>query len=371
METRGKLGQKGGAKVSGPSRHNAVVVQSLCPVLDHADQIRADIYPIELQFIRADSLDSILHTASHNNRRTNQKTAERHSDMRRRFPGIWGPLRPFLGWPPQRERAAQVLFRTRHVRLERGPAGGRPLPSPRFCCACWVGGGGFSCPFLRWPPARPTGSVRLRRPPQPPCTRQPHSQPPVTAFATPLETPPCLPPPSQVYPPPYPEHAGRAAERWRAIGVRLSCSPSQRSRPPVVVPAPRRMHLQGGGGGYPPPCRARRQRPSIVSLTASASLNGMCTRQRPPPTALATPSNRLPNRLGGRRRGPFPSTALPPTPTAPPTLPRSHEIRASGCGTRGHALGPCLLLLQCVCGLYSMAEAIRGREPLQFRSGHG
>ena len=41
-------------------------------------------------------------------------------------------------------------------------------------------------------------------------------------------------------------------------------------------------------------------RPATVSLTASASFNGISNRQQPPPTALATSSNRLSNRFWGR-----------------------------------------------------------------------
>ena len=37
--------------------------------------------------------------------------------------------------------------------------------------------------------------------------------------------------------------------------------------------------------------------PATVPLTPSASLNGSCNRQEPPPTALATSSNRLTNHL--------------------------------------------------------------------------
>ena len=63
-----------------------------------------------------------------------------------------------------------------------------------------------------------------------------------------------------------------------------------------------------GGGGVPPPpppSRAPSMCPATVPLTPSASLNGICNRQQPPPTALATSSNRLLNRLWG----PFPSNA--------------------------------------------------------------
>ena len=57
--------------------------------------------------------------------------------------------------------------------------------------------------------------------------------------------------------------------------------------------------LEGRPAYAQPPC----------SLTAGASLNGICHRQSPPPTALATSSNRLSSCLWGRVRGPFPSDA--------------------------------------------------------------
>ena len=57
---------------------------------------------------------------------------------------------------------------------------------------------------------------------------------------------------------------------------------------------------EGEGPPPPPPSRAPSLRPSTVSLTPSASFNGICNRQQPPPTALATSSNRLSNRLWGR-----------------------------------------------------------------------
>ena len=57
--------------------------------------------------------------------------------------------------------------------------------------------------------------------------------------------------------------------------------------------------LRGPGRSPPPPSRARSRCPATVPLTPSASLNGICNRQYPPPTALATSSNRLSNRLRG------------------------------------------------------------------------
>ena len=47
-----------------------------------------------------------------------------------------------------------------------------------------------------------------------------------------------------------------------------------------------RMHCKGGGQP-PPPSRAPNPSPATVPLTATASFNGICNRQKPPPTALA------------------------------------------------------------------------------------
>ena len=55
----------------------------------------------------------------------------------------------------------------------------------------------------------------------------------------------------------------------------------------------------GRGRRLPPPPPGRLCL-ATVPLLASASLNGICNRQEPPPTALATPSNRLSNRFWGR-----------------------------------------------------------------------
>ena len=61
-----------------------------------------------------------------------------------------------------------------------------------------------------------------------------------------------------------------------------------------------RCRQQHDQASYQPP-----PPPATVPLAPSASFNGICNRQQPPQTALATPSNRLPNRL----QGPFPSNA--------------------------------------------------------------
>ena len=66
------------------------------------------------------------------------------------------------------------------------------------------------------------------------------------------------------------------------------------------------MHWRGGGGG------AQCERPMPICCLP----DGKCQLQwylQPPPTALATSSNRLPNRLWGRLLDPSPSNAsLPP-----------------------------------------------------------
>ena len=52
-----------------------------------------------------------------------------------------------------------------------------------------------------------------------------------------------------------------------------------------------------GGGTTHPPSRAPSLCPATVPLAASASFNGICNRQQPPLTALATSSNHLSNRF--------------------------------------------------------------------------
>ena len=64
------------------------------------------------------------------------------------------------------------------------------------------------------------------------------------------------------------------------------------------------MHWKGGEVPPPtPPTRPAYAQP-LSPLTADASLNGICNRQYPPPTASATSSNRLSNRLWGRSEVP-------------------------------------------------------------------
>ena len=62
-------------------------------------------------------------------------------------------------------------------------------------------------------------------------------------------------------------------------------------------PPPPGMHWKGGRQH---PLTAPSLCPAIFSLTLSASFNGICNRQDPPPTALAASFNPLLNRLCGR-----------------------------------------------------------------------
>ena len=65
--------------------------------------------------------------------------------------------------------------------------------------------------------------------------------------------------------------------------------------------------------------------PATVPLTASASFNGICNRQIPPPTALATSSNRLSNRFWGTSEAP--SFLMHPCPK--PSAPLAHSLPQS------------------------------------------
>ena len=66
----------------------------------------------------------------------------------------------------------------------------------------------------------------------------------------------------------------------------------------------------------PPPPLEPSLCPATVPLTASASFNGTCNRQQPPPTASATASNRLSNRFWGASGAP--SLLMHPCPPPPP-----------------------------------------------------
>ena len=104
----------------------------------------------------------------------------------------------------------------------------------------------------------------------------------------------------------------RGAAEFLAAQGRVQCS-EQAVRHRLQVGAlcplgiPREAGGWGAGGGEglhsnggEPPSRRPSVRSAIVPLTASAGFNGIYDRQYPPPTALATSSNRLSNRFWGR-----------------------------------------------------------------------
>ena len=69
--------------------------------------------------------------------------------------------------------------------------------------------------------------------------------------------------------------------------------------------------LWNAGGGYqPPPPPRLAYGPALVSLTASASFQGICNQQQTPPTALATSSNHPLNRSWDPIKGRFSFHAL-------------------------------------------------------------
>ena len=110
--------------------------------------------------------------------------------------------------------------------------------------------------------------------------------------------------------------------------------------------------LGRGGHPQPPPLQGPSLCQAALSLTATASPNGMCNRQYPPPTALVTASNRLPNRFWNLLRGPCPSnTSLAPprhgatahTPAASVHLrqPSTRFAPKGGGGRGGWTRSPC------------------------------
>ena len=126
-------------------------------------------------------------------------------------------------------------------------------------------------------------------------------------------------------PPPPPLWIGL----WAGVAATKRQSPRRNPRPPDVGPKVVARQPKGygtrcqrcigrGGGTPPPPSRAPSLCPAAVPPTASAGFNGICNRQQPPPTALATPSNRLPNRFGNLLQPPAQPLWQPP-PTACPT----------------------------------------------------
>ena len=82
-------------------------------------------------------------------------------------------------------------------------------------------------------------------------------------------------------------HCGR-----RAPSSALQTPPMCDHRRGPTHQSPPISHLQGcigrGGGTRPPPSRLPSLCPATVSRTASASLNGICNRKQPPPTACLT-----------------------------------------------------------------------------------
>ena len=58
--------------------------------------------------------------------------------------------------------------------------------------------------------------------------------------------------------------------------------------------------MHWNGREVAPLSRAPSLCPATVPLTPDAGFNGICNRQKPPPTDLATSSNRLSNRFWGR-----------------------------------------------------------------------
>ena len=74
------------------------------------------------------------------------------------------------------------------------------------------------------------------------------------------------------------------------------------------------------GAPPPSPLQDAQPTPSHCPPDAKCQFSGICNRQQPPPTASATSSNRLSNRLWGRFGGPFPSNASVPPPHPPGSI---------------------------------------------------
>ena len=120
--------------------------------------------------------------------------------------------------------------------------------------------------------------------------------------------------------------------------------------------------FNGRGEVPPPPFRAPSLCTATVPLTASASFNGICNRQQPPPTALGTSSDPLFDRCWGRLRGPFPSNASLAGAHRPwssvldvPSLWRrtGHPGHISAHASHCHRHGQCLALLSRCCGVHT------------------
>jgi hypothetical protein len=96
-----------------------------------------------------------------------------------------------------------------------------------------------------------------------------------------------------------------------------------------LTPPPRDA-LEGGEVSPRLPGRPAYAKPQ----SPTASFNGICNRQEPPPTALATTSNRQSKRFRGRLSGHFPSNVpLPPSP--PPAPPPTGGWGCTGGGGGG------------------------------------
>ena len=97
----------------------------------------------------------------------------------------------------------------------------------------------------------------------------------------------------------------------------LTFEPPFQDPPPFLLGASHPSPPPQGciGRGEAPPFKGAQPMPShcLPDGKCQPSFNGICNRQQPPPTALATSSNRLPNRFWG----PFPCNGIPAPPPPP------------------------------------------------------
>ena len=191
--------------------------------------------------------------------------------------GEWQTARGMGLCRPCPSRAAR-----RRIRWRSGPMWQGPGPAARPPCHCATGRRGGMTPAVDccgacWPLAP---------------SRRPSLDPPPSAGGgahQPL-TPLCPPSPS---PQAYPHRPTHPSFQWEGR----------------ANAAPQGMHWKGGM--YPPPGRPAYARPLSPSRQVPASLACVTDSNRPP-TALATSSNRLPNRLWGCLQDPFPYNASLP-----------------------------------------------------------